>query len=284
MRAASPGISGSDQLMRHLLPGLAVLAALPRVSIAAPACIPQIEVPHAKALRVEKNGVIVLADGRAARLEGLLLPAGAADHAPQSFANQAIAILGDLVMDHRLALAAEPPMQDRYGRLRAQILTRRDDGERWLQRELLRRGLARVAIAPDRRECAEELYTAESRARHEKTGIWSSPAYEIRTPSRAGDDVGTFQIIEGKVGSVSSSGGRVFLDFGADRHTSFAATISPDDRKRFREIGVDPFAYANETLRLRGWIERIARRPEIALATPQQVEIVETPERRAPAQ
>jgi hypothetical protein len=37
-------------------------------------------------------------------------------------------------------------------------------------------------------------------------------------------------------------------------------------------------------LRLRGWIERIARRPEIALATPQQVEIVETPERRAPAQ
>jgi hypothetical protein len=33
-------------------------------------------------------------------------------------------------------------------------------------------------------------------------------------------------------------------------------------------------------MRVRGWIERIGRRPEIALATPQQVEIVNAPERR----
>jgi micrococcal nuclease len=271
--------------MRHLFPTLVALAAfLPQALIGAPACLPPIEVSHAKAVRVEKNGVIVLADGRAAWLEGVLLPAGATDHAPQSLAEQAIATLGDLARDRWMTLAAEPPKEDRYGRLRAQMLARNDDSEAWLQRELLSRGLARVSIAPDRGECAEELYAAEQQARHEKAGIWSSPAYAIRGPSQAGGDVGTFQIIEGTVRAVSSSGGRVFLDFGADRHNSFAATISPDDLKRFREIGVDPFAYSDETVRVRGWIERIGHRPEIALATPQQVEIVDAPALRRATQ
>ena len=41
---------------------------------------------------------------------------------------------------------------------------------------------------------------------------------------------------------------------------------------------LDPFAYANQTVRLRGWIERVGRRAEIELATPAQVEIMETPD------
>jgi endonuclease YncB( thermonuclease family) len=265
--------------VRVLKAGLLLLVAVwPR--IAAPVCIPPIEMPHAKVVRVEKNGVIVLADGRAARLEGVLLAAGATDHAPQSYADQAIATLDDLITDHWVALAAATPKEDRYGRLRAQILVRSDDDAMWVQWEILRRGLARVAVAPDRGECAEDLYAAESRARQARAGIWSSPAYAIQSPSQTAGDVGTFQIVEGTVRSVSSSSGRVFLDFGSDRHNSFTATISPQDLKRFREIGVDPFAYANETMRVRGWIERIGRRPEIALATPQQVEIVNAPERR----
>src|SRR5947209_8132858 len=61
---------------------LALLAAgtLPTAGVAAPACIPPTEVAHAKAVRVEKNGAIVLADGRAVHLESILLPAGTSDH------------------------------------------------------------------------------------------------------------------------------------------------------------------------------------------------------------
>ena len=266
---------------RLVCAGLILIAAtLPQFAAAVPACIPPIEVPHAKAVRVEKNGVIVLADGRAARLEGVLLPAGASDHAPQFLADHAISALDDAAINHVIDLAAEPPKEDRYGRIRAQILVHGNGDEIWLQKELLRKGLARVAIAPDRGECAEALYAAEARARREKAGIWSSPAYAIRDPSQAEDDVGTFQIVEGTVNSVTSSGGRVFLDFASDERTVFAATISTDDRKRFREIGVDPYAYASQTVRVRGWIERIGRLAEIELATPAQVEIVETPEVR----
>jgi hypothetical protein len=179
------------------------------------------------------------------------------------------------VTDHSVALAAEAPKEDRYGRIRAQIIRLNGDGDAWLQEEMLRKGLARVAIAPDRNECAEELYHVEAEARAKKVGIWSSAAYAVRSPSQLDDDIGTFQIVEGTVARVSESGGRVFLDFGADQ--DFAATISSDDRKRFREIGVDPYAYANQTVRLRGWVEPLHDRPEIELATPGQVEVVDAP-------
>lgn len=244
---------------------------------ARPACIPAIEIAHAKVVRVEKNGAIVLDDGRAARLEGIILPAGASDHAPQMFSDQALAALRDLTAGHRADLAAGPPKEDRYGRIRAQIFVQEEGSpENWLQRELLRKGLARVAIAPDRPECAEDLYDVEAGARREKTGLWSDAAYAVRTPSDTSTEVDTFQIVEATVVSVSRSAGRVFLDFGPDRHSGFVATISPDDLRRFREIGVDPSAYANQTIRLRGWVERIRSRPEIEIATPRQIEVVDT--------
>lgn len=264
----------------HLLSaGLLVLAAASaKASAAMPTCLPQIEVSQAKAVRVEKNGVVVLADGRAARLEGVLLPAGASDHGPRNFADQAIAALDDLVTDHVVTLAAAAPKEDRYGRIRAQILVHTNGSDVWLQEEMLRKGLGRVAMAPDRIECAEELYAVEAEARRQRIGLWSSRAYAIRTPSQAESDVGTFQIIEGTVDSISSTGGRVFLDFESEEGPALAATISTDDMKRFRQIGVDPYAYANNRVRVRGWIERGHRLPEIALATPEQVEIVQAPQ------
>jgi micrococcal nuclease len=244
-----------------------------------PTCLPKIEAPRARVVRVEKNGTIVLADRRAVRLEGILLPAGTGDRAPGILAEQAILALEDMTANHTVDLAAAPPKEDRYGRIRAQVFVHTNGADVWLQKEMLRKGLARVAIAPDRGECAQELYAAEAAARRERAGLWSSPAYAIRTPSQAENDIGTFQIIEGTVKSVSRSGGRIFLDFASAEDTALVVTISTDDMKRFRQIGVDPYAYANERVRVRGWVERVRRLPEIALATPAQVEIVQTTHR-----
>src|SRR5215469_1482942 len=127
---------------------LLCIAGLPQLSTARPTCIPPAppaKLTYAKAMRVEKSGVIVLADGRAARLEGILLPDGANDHARQPFAEQAISVLADMTANHMVALAAVPPEEDRYDRIRAQVFLR----DIWVQKEMLRRGLARVAIAPD---------------------------------------------------------------------------------------------------------------------------------------
>jgi hypothetical protein len=227
-------------------------------------------------LRVERNGVLGLSDGRVARLEGLILPAGIVDHAPHFYADAAIDVLSKLVAGRTVALAAAPPKEDRYGRLRAQVVFSNQPSGSWLQVQMLKRGLARVSLASDRLECAAELYAAEQYARESRTGIWNAPAYRVRAPDELADEIGTFQIVEGTVARASEHSGRVFLDFG--REHDFAATISSDDLRNFRRIGVDPLSYAGRTVRLRGWVQRV-RRPEIEIAVPQDVEIVDA---RAP--
>jgi micrococcal nuclease len=255
------------------LPGLVPVAE------AQPSCFPPVEERRVKIVRVERNGVLVFQDGRAAKLEGILLPAGSSDHAPDFIAQQAIAKLSELATAHMMAFAAVAPKEDRYDRLRAQAWLSDDTGERWLQRALLEQGLARVSIAPDRNECATELYAAERHARAARIGIWSVAAYRMRTPDQLGDASGTFQIVEGTVRSVSKNGGRVFLEFGRDPHNDFAVVITSDDMKIFRSIGVDPFSYQNQTIRVRGWIGA-SRHSEMEVATPDDIEVIETPELR----
>jgi micrococcal nuclease len=169
-----------------------------------PACIPPTELSRGKVTRIEHDGILALQDGRAVRLEGIMLPAGASDHAPEFLAAEAIAALSNLARGRMAILAAQPPKEDRYGRLRAQLLLPDHAGALWLQLSMLRRGLARVSIAPDRRECASELYAAETGARIQKAGIWSAAAYVVRTPVRVPPDTGTFQIVEGLVESVTN--------------------------------------------------------------------------------
>ena len=69
----------------------AILAAiwLPDPAMAArfiPDCAGGVEIAHAHVVRVEKNGALVLADGRAVMLEGIRLPDG-----PQELSDRALA-------------------------------------------------------------------------------------------------------------------------------------------------------------------------------------------------
>lgn len=254
-----------------------VLATLIAAAHAAslPGCVPPVEAFGVRVVRVEKNGVLVLEDGRAVKIESLLLPAGIRDHAPQILADQAVNVLDDLVRGRRVILRAQRPKEDRYGRLRAQVIIDENVSEPWLQIAMLHRGLGRVSIAPDRRECASELYAAETEARRERNGVWSQAAYALRTP--AGDfsrDTDTFQIVQGRVLSATVKSGRGFLDFGTEWRRDFTVTISPEDLKNFHGAGVDPEGYEGKTVRVRGWLE-LLHRPEIEVAGPENIEVLD---------
>lgn len=237
------------------------------------ACAGPIEAKDVRVVRVERNGDLVFEDGRAAKLEGLLLPAGARDHAPAFLAQQAITEIDDLARGRTVSLSVFAPKEDRYGRLRAQVFFSQANDEPWLQIALLRRGFARVSIAPDRRECASELYAAEAEARRKRYGIWGSEFYAVRKPNELDGTVGTFQIVEGRVLSTGMKDGRAFLDFGTDWHRDFKVTVSPDDMKRFREVGVDPLAYRGLTVRVRGFVDTLGG-PEMEAASPASIEVV----------
>lgn len=226
-----------------------------------PDCAGRVEIAKARIVRVEKNGVLVLSDGRAILLEGIRLPE------EDSRREQALAALRALT-DKPVTFTATAPKEDRYDRVRAQGFT----GKTWLQAALLEQGLARVAIAPDRNECAPDLYAAEGRGRAAAAGLWADAAYAPRNPQQVKGSTGSFQVIEGWVTNVGQGGGRSFIDFGSDGQRIFSAVIAPEDRRAFRGFDLDGLTARH--IRIRGIVQDYKGRPEIALSNPAQIEIL----------
>ena len=249
---------------------LGLLVASPALAASLPACAGPVEVDGAQMLRVERTGSVVFTDGRAVHLEGIRLPAGALDRAPQGFADQAIVALTSLAQRGPLRLTALAPKEDRYDRVRGHLF----GVSTWVQADLLTRGLARVSIAPDRTECASALFAVEAKARAANAGIWSNPAYAVRSPEAVRRDIGTFQIVEGKVLNASLKNGRAYLNFGADWHTDFTVVVDPEDMRNFRSTGVDPRDYVGQTIRVRGLVQFL-NGPEIEVSNPQSIEVLQ---------
>ena len=254
------------------LAGLAVLSCAGALA-AAPDCAGEIELGDAHIMRVEHNGVLVMTDGRALSLEGIRLPNAALDHSPQIIADQAFAALTDLAKGRELDAYAVWPKEDRYDRVRSQIFDHENGA--WLQIEMLKRGLARVDLSPDRGECFRDLYAAEADARKAGLGLWANPAYGFKAASELTPaDAGTFQIVVGKVLNTATQDGRVFLNFGADWRSDFTVTISADDLKTFRRMGVDPMNYEGKLVRVRGVVQA-ENGPAIAVGNPKQIELLQ---------
>src|ERR1700743_940000 len=81
-------------------------------------CAGPVEIAHAKIVRVEKNGALILNDGRAVMLEGIRLPL--ADGGPASLPEDALQALRELALAAPLTLTATAPKEDRYDRVRVQ--------------------------------------------------------------------------------------------------------------------------------------------------------------------
>lgn len=255
---------------------LAAFGLVPAHAVSLPVCAGGVEISRAKVVRVEQNGVLVLSDGRALTLEGIRLPMGAADHAPVRLADEARATLLSLAREGAVTGTAIRPKQDRYDRVRVQGFTdSKSSASTWLQRALLEQGLARVAISPDRDECAGELYGFEAAARRAGRGLWASPAYRIRTDRDDWrPDVGTFQLIEGKVGRVTRRDGATVLDLGTDGRTGLLVSIAGGDRRGFRGL-LDIDGLQGRQLRVRGVVQDSNGRPLVALANPAQIEVLD---------
>ncbi len=266
------GLDGWGMAMRFWVLVIAVTVAAPSLAQPVPRCAGPVEIGHVPIVRIEPtNDVLVLKDGRALHLEGIRLPNAAQDRGPQAMQDRAFAELQALAMGHEVNAHAIYPKEDRYDRVRSQIFTL--DGT-WLQIALLKKGLARVDISPDRGECYRRLYAAEAEARHAGLGLWADPAYAVRSPEAVAPYAGTFQIVVGRVLSAAVKDGRIYLNFGPDWHHDFTVMISPDDAKRFRRMGVDPLNYEGKLIRVRGIVQQ-QNGPEIAVGNPKQIELLQ---------
>jgi micrococcal nuclease len=249
----------------------AILAAiwLPPPAMAArfiPDCAGQVEIARAHVVRVEKNGALILEDGRTVMLEGVRL--AGADGGSDALSNRALSALREIALAGPVTFTSVLPKEDRYGRMRAQAF-----GEQWFQSALLERGLARVQIAPDRNECAPDLYEAEQRGQAQRTGLWALATSTPRAPEAMKGTNGSFQIVQGWVSHVSHSDGRALINFGSDGRQIFSAVIEPEDRRAFRGFDLD--GLEAHKIRIRGMVQDWHGRPQIALSNPSQIELID---------
>jgi hypothetical protein len=213
-------------------------------------------------VRAVSETEIALDDGRTlrlagidARLDALALPAGT------------------VLALKRLATV---PESDRYGRLQAHVFVNETGAERWLQADLVSRGLALVSARVGDTACAKALLAKEHSARAAKLGLWGEPVYvmgKAEDPAEVLKSRGRFLLVEGKVVSVRESGGTIYVNFGRRWSEDFTVTIAKRNERAFSAAGLEPKSLSGRRVRIRGWIEERGG-PWVEAARPEQIEVL----------
>ena len=225
---------------------------------------------------VMSGDTVILGDGRVLRLSGIQAPRIVQSRARAHtwpLAAEARAALAQLVQGRTVTLYVPGARQDRHDRLLAQLV--RDDGL-WLQGEMLGRGWVRAYAAPDLKDLGAEMYGLEQAARAARRGIWDNRFYAIRDQNGLGHDLDSFQLVEGRVLSVSFGKGQIYLNFGQNWRTDFSVRVPRHGVRSFRQVHGDPHLLQGRLVRVRGWLYRHSG-PEIEIAFPEQVEVLEDP-------
>ncbi|HEY9548264.1 MAG TPA: thermonuclease family protein [Kiloniellaceae bacterium] len=228
----------------------------------------------AEAVTVIDGDTLTLADGREIRLVGIQAPKlalGRAGFQPWPLAEEAKARLAALTLGRSLDLGFGGRRGDRHGRVLAHLF---DAEGRWIQGELLRAGLARVYSFADNRGAVAEMLALEREARAAGRGIWSDPFYAMRSAETAGEWLGGFELVEGRVVAVGRGGGRAYLNFGEDWRQDFTVAVDRQAQKLFEEQGLALDSLAGKRLRVRGWLKSY-NGPLIEATHPEQIEVLE---------
>ena len=237
--------------------GVVALLALALPARAEDAC-KFVDIGTATVRAVNESG-IALEDGRTLRLAAI-------DARPDLSAGTALTL-------KRLAAV---PETDRYGRLHAHAFVSENGAERWLQADLVSRGLALVSARVGDPACAKLLLAKEQSARTAKLGLWGEPVYAMgkaEDPSEVLKSRGRFALVEGTVVSVRESGGTIYVNFGRRWSEDFTVTIAKRNERVFTAAGLEPKSLGGKRVRIRGWIEERGG-PWVEAARPEQIEVL----------
>ncbi len=180
------------------------------------------------------------------------------------------------VLEEKILLETEnfpPPyrVSNRYGDKIGQIYT---SSLGWLQEFWISKGAAvwsgRGPYPPGLKQI---LLAAEQRARVNREGGWKH--FQVHAAENAGDIDGIhgFQIVEGVVQAVRKTGSGTYLNFGLDWKTDFTASVSSQNRARFKKLDWKLSALENKWIRVRG-IVRSYNGPFMEIVFPEQIEIL----------
>ena len=233
---------------------------------------------HAQVSEIVDGDTVRLEDGRQVRLVGIQapkLPLGRAGFKKWPMADESKALLGDLTLGRKVSLFYGGRRIDRYDRALAHLFAGAGD-QVWIQRALLRQGMARVYSFPDNRALVPEMLAAEQEARKRKRGIWALRWYRVRTVAEAAKLIGTFQLVAGRVVATAKVRGRLYINFGQDWRTDFTISVSRRNYKRFSQSGFEHEKLVGGMVEVRGWLSSY-NGPLIEATHPEQIQVFDAP-------
>lgn len=206
----------------------------------------------ARVVQVIDGDTVALADGRHVRLLGINAPELGHEGAPdEPLASRARAELETLLgadprsgkADVSVTLHTDRERFDHYGRVLAHVVR----GESELEQELLRRGLAYLAIVPPNLALADCLREAERGARTAQVGLWS-PAAPGPVASTALTH-GGYQRVRGRVERVQFATAW-WIEFAG----GLRGVIYPEHQDNWTRQALA--AWRGRTVEVRGWVYR----------------------------
>lgn len=179
-------------------------------------------------------------------------------------------VLSGLILGKKIRIDYNPGKRDRHNRLLGQVY---DEKGKWIQGELLKRGMAMTySFTDDKHDIIEKMLAAEKEARTKNSGIWANPYYRIIKPEEAAEFINRFKLVEGKVISINESHGNIYINFSEHWRGNFAVFISHKHSDLF--AAMDLKSLAGKKIIIRGWIN-YHNAPMIDITHPEQIEIID---------
>jgi micrococcal nuclease len=224
-----------------------------------------------------KSDLILLDNNKRYRLDNILAPpfedTQALEELKRKFLNKKVTIYTYHDPDKNF---------DRYGVPLAHVIS--DDDHVWIQEDLVAKGLAWAYSTETSRLLVDTLKEIEEKARNRKAGFWANPEYAIKTPESVKGYANSYQIVEGKILNVTVKPNTTFINFGKDWNTDFTIRIPKKTGNNIFSqqtgqilVSVDPSAWKNHWVRIRGWVEE-NKGPTIELTHNEQLEHLPDPE------
>lgn len=228
-----------------------------------------------KVIEVIDPLTVKLDQDRTIHLTGLNYP-DLDPYSPGSMSVTALDILKDFLIGKHVEIFQT--RNDKAGRLNrmGHIIAhlQRSDDKAWVQGTILRLGLARVKTEKTNPELADQMYKLEDQAINESIGLWSKKDYKIQSAENLEWAIGTFQVVQGRVHSVSMNQNRTFVNFGSDWRTDFTITIPPSQMRIFYSNETTPQGWNGKMIRARGWISAL-NGPSMEINHPQAVQLID---------
>jgi hypothetical protein len=150
----------------------------------------------------------------------------------------------------------------------------RQDDNLWLQGMLIYEGYAQAYPTKDFPEMAKEMFHLETLARERGAGLWKNKKFKITNANESLDFVANnYVVAEGKVLRKSIKNNSLYLHFTPIKTPGLAIKITPEIRRAFSKLSINPMHLSSETIRVRGYISD-STYPIITLEHPILLEVL----------